>query len=76
MKRTEIEQLLPGIFQRTVQPGTPIFALLEIMEALPAPDETILNTLDSFFDPHRAPDAFVPFLASWVDLDRLLQEGA
>jgi phage tail-like protein len=74
MKRTEIEQLLPGIFQRTVQQGTPIFALLEVMEALPALDETILYTLDSFFDPHRAPDAFVPFLASWVDLAFLLQE--
>jgi phage tail-like protein len=74
MKRTEIEQLLPGIFQRTVQAGTPLFALLEVMETLPMPDEVALNTLDAFFDPCRAPDEFVPFLASWVDLDHLLRE--
>jgi hypothetical protein len=49
MKRTEIEQMLPGIFQRTVQEGTPLLALLEVMEALPAPDETVLDQLDAFF---------------------------
>src|SRR5579872_4752414 len=75
MKPNEIEQMLPGIFQRTVQPGTPLFALLEVMEALQAPDEAALHTLDAFFDPYRAPAAFVPFLASWVDLDRLLREA-
>jgi phage tail-like protein len=74
MKRNEIEQMLPGIFQRTVQEGTPLFALLEVMEALPAPDEAALDQLDAFFDPYRTPDAFVPFLASWVDLERLLIE--
>lgn len=74
MKRTEIEQMLPGVFQRTVQEGTPLAALLEVMEALPAPDEAVLDQLDAFFDPYRTPDAFVPFLASWVDLDRLLRE--
>ena len=74
MKRTEIEHLLPGIFQRTVQQGTPLFAVLEVMEALPAADEAVLDQLDAFFDPYRAPDAFVPFLAGWVDLDWLLLE--
>lgn len=74
MKRTDIEQLLPNIFQRAVQPGAPLFALLEVMEALQAPDEAALSALDAFFDPYRAPAAFVPFLASWVDLDRLLRE--
>ena len=47
MKRNEIEQMLPGIFQRTVQEGTPLFALLEVMEALPAPDEAALDQLDA-----------------------------
>ena len=74
MKRNEIEHLLPGIFQRTAQDSTPLFALLEVMEALPAPDEAVLDQLDAFFDPYRTPDAFVPFLASWVDLERLLLE--
>lgn len=74
MKRIEIEHLLPGIFQRTVQEGTPLFALLDVMEALPAPDEAALDQLDAYFNPYRTPDTFVPFLASWVDLDRLLRE--
>jgi phage tail-like protein len=74
MRRTDIEQLLPGIFQRTIQQGTPLFALLEVMEALPAIDEAALDQLDAFFDPYRAPDAFVPFLAGWVNLERLLLE--
>jgi phage tail-like protein len=75
MKRTEIEQLLPVIFQRAIKEGTPLFALLEVMEALPAADEVVLDQLDAFFDPYRAPDAFVPFLAGWVDLERLLLEA-
>jgi phage tail-like protein len=75
MKRTEIERLLPGIFQRTIKDGTPLFALLEVMEALPAHDEAVLDELDAFFDPYRTPDAFVPFLARWVDLERFLAGG-
>jgi phage tail-like protein len=74
MKRTEIERMLPGIFQRTLQPGNPLLALLDVMEALPAPDEAVLDQLDIYFDPYRAPDAFVPFLARWVDLERLFLE--
>jgi phage tail-like protein len=73
MKRTEIEHLLPGVFQRTVRESTPLSALLDVMEALHAADETMLDQLDAFFDPYRAPDAFVPFLAGWVDLERLLR---
>jgi phage tail-like protein len=71
MKRTEIERLLPGIFQRTVRPGNPTFALLEVMEALHAPSEAILDDVDRIFDPHRTPDGFLPFLARWVNLERL-----
>src|SRR5436305_5734759 len=74
MKRTDIEHLLPGIFQRTIQQGTPLFALLEVMDTLLAPDESVLGQIDTFFNPYRTPDAFVPFLASWVDLERLLLE--
>jgi phage tail-like protein len=74
MKRNEIENLLPGIFQRTVKEGTPLFALLEVMEALQAADEAVLDQLETFFNPYLTPDIFVPFLASWVDLERLLAE--
>jgi phage tail-like protein len=44
------------------------------MEELHAPSEEKLRTLDANFNPHRAPDAFVPFLARWVDLDRLFDK--
>jgi phage tail-like protein len=72
MKRSEIEHLLPGIFQRTITPGSPLWALLTVMEELHAPDEDVLTHLDSYFDPYRAPDDFIPYLAGWVDMARLL----
>lgn len=74
MKRNEIERLLPGVFQRTAQPGTPLDALLHAMEALHAPDQEALAHLESYFSAYEAPDEFVPMLARWVDLDRLLAE--
>lgn len=76
MKQNEIVQLLPTIFQRTMQEGTPLFALLAGMEALSAPDEAVLERLEAFFNPYRAPDSFVPFLASWVDLEWILLEAS
>jgi phage tail-like protein len=72
MKQREIEWLLPGVFQRAVHPGNPLDALLAVMEELHASDEDILDRLDTYFDPYRAPDAFVPYLAYWVDLARFL----
>lgn len=75
MKRAKIAQLLPGIFQRTLRPGTPLAALLALMEDLHEPDEFVLEHLDEYFDPYRAPNAFVAFLAGWVDLERLLVQS-
>ncbi|MBW7885116.1 MAG: hypothetical protein H3C34_21275 [Caldilineaceae bacterium] len=72
MKQSEIEQLLPEIFRRAVVEGSPLSALLDVMEALHAPSEAILSEIDRYFDPYRTPDAFVPYLASWLDLERLL----
>jgi phage tail-like protein len=72
MKSSEIEALLPGVFQRTIRPGSPLDALLQVMEAMQAPSEEVLRDLDAFFNPYRTPDRFVPFLARWVDLERLL----
>jgi phage tail-like protein len=74
MKREEIERLLPRVFRRTVRPGGPLLALLEVMEALHEPSEAALRRLDAALDPRRAPDAFVPFLAHWLDLDRLFEQ--
>src|SRR5919199_4115110 len=75
MKQAEIAGLLPGIFQRTIFPDNPISALLAVMEELHQPAEDALEHLDAFFDPYRAPDRFVPFIAGWVDLERLLRQS-
>lgn len=80
MKLNEIKALLPAVFQRTLpvtnEPPattTPLGVLLELMEQLPARSEEALTRLDATFDPRRTDDAFVPYLASWVDLDRLFE---
>ena len=74
MKRADIERLLPGVFQRTLHPGNPLVALLEVMEALQQPAEAALARLDATLDPRRSSDEFVPFLARWLDLERLFEE--
>lgn len=70
MKREEIESLLPRQFQRTLRPGSPLNALLEVMELLHAPAESVLAQLETYFNAYTTPDIFVPYLACWVDLDR------
>ncbi len=74
MKREQIAQLLPEVFRTTLEPRTPLAALLEIMDALHSPTEKVLSDIDEIFDPYRAPDAFVPMLAAWVDLDRFFSQ--
>jgi phage tail-like protein len=76
MKRIEIQRLLPGVFQQTARPRSPLVALLDAMEELHAPAEEILATLDTIFDPRRTRDEFVPYLSGWVDLDWLLEPAA
>jgi phage tail-like protein len=72
MKKEQIKRLLPSVFQNAVQPGNPLFAILDVMETMHAPSESALDSLEANFDPYRAPEAFVPYLASWVDLEVLL----
>jgi len=72
MKRNEIRKLLPVVYQRCVNPGTAIDALLDTMEALHAPSEQVLEKISSYFDANTAPEPFVRYLAGWVDLDRYL----
>jgi phage tail-like protein len=71
MKQDEIQQLLPVIFQRTLSSGSPLTTILEVMEQMHSPAEAVLDNLDAYFDPRRTPSAFVPFLARWLDLERL-----
>lgn len=75
MKRDEIESLLPSIVQRSVRPLSPLSAILDVMEALLLPSEKAMTRLDAAFDPRRTADDFVPFLARWVDMDRLFPEA-
>lgn len=79
MKRADIELLLPEIFRRTLPPvrtdANPLEAFLDVMELLHTPDEAVLASLDTYFDPYRAPELFVAYLAGWVDLDQLWIEN-
>ncbi len=72
MKRNAIERLIPAVFRRTIRPGSPLAAFIGVMEDLHGPSEKALEDLDATFDPRRTSDRFVPFLAGWVDLERLL----
>jgi phage tail-like protein len=74
MKKQDIERLMPLVFRRTASPGSPLDALLEVMQALHEPAEAELGRFASALAPLRAPDAFVPYLAGWVDLDRFFEE--
>jgi len=71
MTRQEIERLLPEIIRRTCIPKTPLFALLEVMAGLHQSSEQLLDEIDLICDPLRTRDAFVAFLARWVDLERI-----
>ena len=70
MNPHDISGLLPQVFQQTLREGGPLDALLEVMGALHEPVEAVLADLSGFFNPHTAPDGFVPYLACWMDLDR------
>lgn len=72
MKQSAIERLLPDVFQRAALPGTPLSALLGVMESQHEPSESVLDTLERYFNPYQTPDAFVPYLAQWLDLGRIL----
>jgi phage tail-like protein len=75
MKAEQIKHLLPGVVQAGACPGSPMAALLDAMEALHQPAEDVVESIATYFNPHAAPDAFVPFLARWVDIDRFFPAG-
>lgn len=70
MKPSEIQGLLPQLFQQALRDAGPLDALLEVMASMHEPVETVLADLWAYFNPHTAPEMFVPYLASWMDLDR------
>ena len=68
MQAAELVRLFPEVMQRTHGDGTPFAAVLEAMAGLLDPADRRLKQLDAYFDPYRAPDAMIPYLAAWVDL--------
>ncbi|MFF0656414.1 phage tail protein [Micromonospora tulbaghiae] len=72
MRRAAIERLLPAAYQRAAGPGSVLGALLEVMEALHAPDEAVLADVDALFGPYRTPDGFVAYLTRWVAMDHVV----
>ena len=72
MQRPDIEALLPAVYQDAVRRESPLDAVLEVAARLPQPIEELLASVDRLFDPRRAPEGMVTFLAYWMDLDHFL----
>lgn len=71
MRRPAIDRLLPTAYQQAAGPGSPLGALLDLMEQLHGPDEELLDRIEDIAAPYRAPDRLLPYLAGWVALDHL-----
>ena len=75
MERSEIESLLPESFRRTLAAGSPLSALLQVMEDLHAPVERALADPATLLNPDQAPVPFVFMLAHCMDVDRFLPQA-
>lgn len=76
MRADRIEMLLPEVIRRGAGQGTPLGAILAVMESMHEPAEVALLGLPAMLDPQATRDDFVPFLASWVGLDAVIPDGA
>ena len=76
MNSTEIERLLPYIFRRTNQADNPLVAIIEAMSALHEPTENVLANVKDIINPFTVQEKFVPFVAGWLDLERLFDESS
>lgn len=71
MQRAAIERLLPSVFQRGIHAGSPLAAVLDVMESMHAPSETALTHLDRVFDARSTDERFITMLMHWVNLEWL-----
>lgn len=71
MEQNQILRFLPEYYRFAAGNARgPMAALLGVMEDLHAPDEIIIERIDDYISPYRAPDDFVMLQASWLGLDR------
>lgn len=74
MDKDQILRFLPENYRFAASDARgPMAALLGVMEELHAPDETIIEHIDDYISPYRAPDDFVMLQASWLGLDRYFE---
>jgi predicted flap endonuclease-1-like 5' DNA nuclease len=73
----EIARLLPAVLRRGRAPdrADPLSILLSAMAALQLRPEGVLDELEAFYDPQRAPLDSLVFLAYWMDLEALIAPG-
>lgn len=72
MTPNEIEALLPEVLRSALTDDGPLRALVAVMSQLHAPVESLLGDIDTVFRPGATDDSFVPMLAQWAGMDRLL----
>lgn len=75
MQQAEILRLLPRVVQRSVLPGEPMDALLAAMSGLQEPTERLARDVLHLARPWQAPEAMLPYLARWLDVDGVLALG-
>ncbi|EMY32183.1 phage tail domain-containing protein, partial [Arthrobacter crystallopoietes BAB-32] len=60
--------ILPEVFRTAAETNRPLQAFAAAAEELHAPAHRVLAGLTGYFDPYRAPEAMLSYLAEWVDL--------
>ena len=76
MRESDIVSLLPRVVRRSVMSGQPLDALLSTMSQLHEPIEQTLSDVGLLVRPWEAPEAMLPYLAGWLDVDELLSTAA
>lgn len=67
----QLLNILPEVFRTAAQTNRPLQALAAATADMHAPAHRVLADLPDYFDPYRAPERMLPYLARWVDLDWL-----
>jgi phage tail-like protein len=68
----QLLNILPEAFRTAAQTNRPLQALAAAAVDMHAPAHRVLADLRGYFDPYRAPESMLPYLAQWVDLDWLV----